>query len=342
MRVLVVGSDHEAALEQYYIKYFSENGVENKLFPAQGIFYKYYNASVANKILFKLGFSSIYKEINLQLLSVAATYKPDVILAFKAMEIFPDTWKQLKTSGIKLVNYNPDNPLLFSGPGSGNKNVTDSIPLFDLHATYDRNIAERLQKEYNVRTAWIPFGFNVSDELMRKCEQEQEIIKVCFLGNPDQARADFLNELAQSGISIDVYGSNWSRFKLHENISNKGPVYGEAFWKVLRKYRVQLNFMRPHNPDSHNMRTFEVAGIGGIGLFPATADHKTFFEDNVEIFLYNDMQECIEKAKHILSLPAQPALNVRSNVRKRSVNSHYSYQHRTAQLLEHMHKLGFN
>jgi hypothetical protein len=341
MKILVVGSDHEAALEQYYSRYLTEAGVENKLFPAQGIFYQHYNASVVNKILFKLGLSSIYKKINQQLLSVARSYKPDVILAFKAMEIFPATWKQLKAEGIKLVNYNPDNPLLFSGPGSGNKNVTDSIPLFDMHATYDRKIAERLQNEYKVRTAWIPFGFDVSDKLLHACEREQEIIKVCFLGNPDQARADFVNQLAAAGINIDVYGSNWSRFKLHENISDKGPVYGEAFWKVLRKYRVQLNFMRPHNPDSHNMRTFEVAGIGGIGLFPATTDHKTFFEDNSEIFLYKNMEECIAKAKHILSLPKQEALNVRSNVRKRSLDSHYTYKHRTAQLLRHMHELGF-
>lgn len=341
MKILVVGSDHEAALEQYYTKYLTEAGVENKLFPAQGIFYKYYNASVVNKVLFKLGLSSIYKKINQQLLSVAASYKPDVILAFKAMEIFPDTWRQLKAKGIKLVNYNPDNPLLFSGSGSGNKNITDSIPLFDLHVTYDKKIAEKLSKDYNVRTACIPFGFDVSDKLLQECEREQEIIKVCFLGNPDNARADFLNQLAAAGINIDVYGSNWNRFKMHENISDKGPVYGEAFWKVLRKYRVQLNFMRPHNPDSHNMRTFEVAGIGGIGLFPATTDHKTFFEDNSEVFLYSNMDECITKAKHILSLTKQQALTVRSNVRKRSLNSEYTYRHRTGQLLRHMHELGF-
>lgn len=336
MKLLLIGSDHEAALEQYFTKYLAQDGVEHKLFPAQGIFYKYYNASVVNKVLFKLGLSSIYKKINRELLAVAEDYKPDVILAFKAMEIFPATWKQLKAKGCWLVNYNPDNPLLFSGPGSGNKNVTDSIPLFDLHATYDRKIAQQLREKYRVATAWIPFGFDVPDELLHECEQEEEVVKVCFLGNPDQARADFLNQLSAAGIGIDVYGNNWNRFKLHENIIDKGPVYGPAFWRVLRKYRVQLNFMRPHNPDSHNMRTFEVAGVGGIGLFPATADHKTFFEDGKEIFLYHDMQECIAKARHILSLSSQQALEVRNNVRARSLASHYSYKHRTEQLLNHI------
>lgn len=334
MKILVVGSDHEAALEQYYRRYLSEAGVNNELFAAQGIFYKYYNASVKNKVLFKLGLSSIFKKINRQLLSAVADYKPDVILAFKAMEIFPATWKQLKAQGIKLVNYNPDNPLLFSGPGSGNKNITDSIPLFDLHITYDSKIQHQLQTERTVNAACIPFGFDVSDDLLRACEEEEEILKVCFLGNPDKARADFLNQLAAAGIRIDVYGSNWKRFKLHENISGKGPVYGEAFWKVLRKYRVQLNFMRPHNPDSHNMRTFEVAGIGGIGLFPATTDHKAFFEKNSEIFLYDNAADCITQAKYILQLTASEADAIRQRIRERCIQSGYSYKDRTLQLLK--------
>jgi spore maturation protein CgeB len=339
MKILVVGSDHEAALEQYYTRYLTEAGVENKLFPAQGIFYRYYNASAVNKIAFRFGLSSIYKKINQELLATAASYKPDVILAFKAMEIFPASWKQLKSSGIKVVNYNPDNPLLFSGPGSGNKNITDSIPLFDLHVTYDKNIQRRLQTEYNVNAACVPFGFDVSDELLHACEREEEIIKVCFLGNPDKARSDFLNQLAAAGIAIDVYGSNWNRFKLHENISDKGPVYGEAFWKVLRRYRVQLNFMRPHNPDSHNMRTFEVAGIGGIGLFPATTDHKEFFEKNAEIFLYENTDDCIAQAKHILQLSSSEALALRQRIRQRSLQSGYSYKDRTLQLLQLMKQL---
>lgn len=340
MKILVVGSDHEAALEQYYRKYLKEAGISNELFAAQGIFYKYYNASVINKVLFKLGLSSVFKKINRQLLSAVAEYKPDVILAFKAMEISPDTWKQFKARGIKLVNYNPDNPLLFSGPGSGNKNITASIPLFDLHVTYDSNIQRKLQTEHHVNAACVPFGFDVSDELLRACEEEQEILKVCFLGNPDKARADFLNQLASAGINIDVYGSNWNRFKLHENISDRGAVYGQAFWKVLRKYRVQLNFMRPHNPDSHNMRTFEVAGIGGIGLFPATADHKKFFERDAEIFLYDDTNDCIAQAKHILQLPYTEANAIRQRVRERCLKSGYSYKDRTLYLLKLIQQLG--
>ena len=42
--------------------------------------------------------------------------------------------------------------------------------------------------------------------------------------------------------------------------------------------------MRIHNPDSHNMRSFEVPGVGGIMVAPDTKEHRIFFEVGKEIF----------------------------------------------------------
>ena len=334
MKILIVGSDHPAAMEHYYIHYLTQAGIENKLFPAQGMFYEYYNSSILNKVVFKLGILSNYKKINEELLEYAEEFKPDIILAFKGMEIFPATWKELRMKGMVLVNYNPDNPLLFSGQGSGNKNVTNSISLFDLHITYDRLIKKRLEKEYQVKTELIPFGFDIPEKVFLDSQREEEILKVCFLGNPDEERREFLNNLAASGIELDVYGNNWNSLKLHKNISPKGPVYGDEFWKVLRKYRVQLNLMRIHNTNSHNMRTFDIAGVGGIGLYPATDDHKEFFENNVEIFLYENLEDCVAQAKKILSMTKTEADKVRSRVVQRCKEDGYAYFDRVKKLIQ--------
>src|SRR3954464_13484865 len=75
--ILVVGSDHEAAMEHHYTKYLTEEGIHNDLFAAQGIFFEYYNASLLNKIRFKLGDSTIYNRINEELLAKVAGSKPD-------------------------------------------------------------------------------------------------------------------------------------------------------------------------------------------------------------------------------------------------------------------------
>jgi hypothetical protein len=75
------------------------------------------------------------------------------------MEIFPESLQWAKQKGIKLVSFNPDNPFIFTGKGSGNSNVTQSIPLYDLHFTYNHEIEQQLREKYRSKIAYLPFGF---------------------------------------------------------------------------------------------------------------------------------------------------------------------------------------
>ncbi|HEY6435970.1 MAG TPA: glycosyltransferase, partial [Ignavibacteriaceae bacterium] len=114
----------------------------------------------------------------------------------------------------------------------------------------------------------------------------------------------------------------------------KGAVYGDDFWKVLYRYRVNLNLMRPHNPSSHNMRSFEIPGVGGIGLFPDTPDHKDYFEREGIVFLSNTVQDCIARADEILSMPADQAKEFRKKARAVSLANGYDYLSRTKQAVK--------
>ncbi len=336
--ILVSGADHVAAMEHHYLKYLKEFGVNHQLFAAQGIFYKYYNASSIHKILFKLGLSSIYRKINSQLLKLVKQLQPDVLFVFKGMELYPETLKKIKQQGVILVNFNPDNPFLFTGAGSGNKNVSNSISLFDLYLTYDRRIKEQLVSK-KVKAEVLPFGFDITEEQVKACAAEPEIIKLCFLGSADKERATFLNQVADQNIPIDVYGNDWDRFHIHSSITIHPPVYDLEYWKVLRKYRVQLNLMRIHNPQSHNMRSFEVPAVGGIGLFPDTPDHRNFFEHDKEVFLYTSAVDCVSKVKELLQLAPHEATTIRVQARTRSLEGGYSYKNRTHQFLEYLKEI---
>ncbi|HLY70820.1 MAG TPA: hypothetical protein VKR53_13905, partial [Puia sp.] len=139
-KILIVGSDQVWSIERIYLKYLAELGIDTELFAAQNLFYDYYKKSAFNKIVFRLGVSFIYNKINKLLVEKAHQYKPDVICIFKGMEIFPETIDKLKVKGCKVVNYNPDNPFIFSGRGSGNKNVKNSIGRYNLHFTYDKAV----------------------------------------------------------------------------------------------------------------------------------------------------------------------------------------------------------
>lgn len=334
MKVLLVGSDKHYAIETIYFKYLLKHKVNCSFFPIQRLFYDYYYKSFLTKVLVRTGISSILKHLNDEFINRVKEYQPDIIWIFKGMEIMPSTLYLLKRRGIILINYNPDNPFIFSGKGSGNKFITDSINLYDIHFAYDKTIAKELKEKFNSKTFILPFGFDIEESVYQRSLLLNENNKVCFLGNPDILRADFINKLAANGIGIDVYGHNWKQYIKNDKVNINKAVYGEDIWYVLHSYRVQLNLMRVHNLASHNMRSFEVPGIGGIQLAPKTNDHSDFFTNNEEIFLYEDFEDCLSLINSITSMSNLEALQIRKNARKRSLNSGYSYENRTLHFLD--------
>ena len=206
-----------------------------------------------------------------------------------------------------------------------------SVSLFDVYFTYDKNIKNELTIR-DVKSELIPFGFDSNGFIYSELIEEEEIVKLCFLGNADRLRVEFIQNLAKKGIKIDVYGENWGLLKLHNGISIFGPLYGEQFWKTLQRYAVQLNLLRPHNLTSHNMRSFDIPGAGGIMLAPRTEDHQTFFIENKEVFLFEDMEEAYQKIIYILNLDFKARSKIRQEVRIKSM-IHHQYRYRIKDVL---------
>jgi hypothetical protein len=260
-----------------------------------------------------------------------------VVFVFKGMEVLPETLIKLKQAGIKLVNYNPDNPFIFSGYGSGNKNVSQSIHLYDLHLTYNLEILEKL-KSMQLNAEFFPFAFEPGDDKAPRLLETDEVLKPCFLGNPDKSRVDFLNQLAERGVKLDVYGNDWAKNNINPNITAYPPVYGDEMISVLRKYRVQLNLMRIHNLNSHNMRSLEIPGHGGIQLAPRTVEHEMLFVEGKEIFLYNDVDDCVKQIDKLLNLSFAEALVIRGRAQNTAKSKH-TYKQRSAIANEIFEKL---
>jgi spore maturation protein CgeB len=334
LKILVVGSDKVYAIENFYVKYFRELGVEADHFSAQSIFFDYYEKNLPNKLLFKAGISSVYAKINRLLIDRILKFEPEIVFIFKGMEIFPQTLDWIRKQGIKTVNYNPDNPFIFSGKGSGNKNVSKSILFYDLHLTYNRSVQLQLEATTNGKVGYLPFGYDVNDEFYDRIGSESEAIDACFVGNPDIARARVIKELASEGLRIHVFGFGWRKFVNDAKILIHEAVLAEELFFTLRRYRVQLNLLRPHNLDSHNMRTFEVPAVGGIMVAPSNDEHKAFFEHGKEVLLFENISQCASVIKEVLHMPSHEAAEIRNAARQRCVGSGYSYKERARQSLQ--------
>lgn len=330
MRIVLIGSNYEWSIENKFIRHLQKLGYTVELLPAQNWFYEFYYRSFINKLLYRLGFSSVIKTINNRLLHDVKRFNPNIIWVFKGMEVLPKTLKIWKNKNIKLVNYNPDNPFVFTGKGSGNKNITNSINLFDIHLSYDHQVLKEL-KTRGLECAFFPFAVDINHVQFN--EELKPIDKLAFVGNPDKQRVAFINELAQLSVPLVVFGNNWANFKLDDSIEINGPVDVSQFQDIARNYRAMLNIMRIHNPDSHNMRSLEIPGFGGIQLATRTKDHQSFFEENKEIFLFDNASEAQKKWETILKLTKSELLKIRNSAVQK-VKSAHSYEQRVLEFMK--------
>lgn len=335
MRLLLVGSQMHWAIEHHYLAVLQQELEALEVFPAPDLFAQYYQGW-PRKIAFRLGLTSIYRQINRDLLARVAVFKPEVIWIWKGMEIFPQTLESLRQQGIKLVNYNPDHPFIHSSRGSGNHNVRASVMHYDLHFCYHQPLARQLE-QMGLRTAPLPFGYSYTPEDLAAAQAASEILRIAFIGNPDALRVQLIKALLKAGLPIDVYGHYWEhQLPATEGLKILGPIYGQDFWVAMRRYRVQLNIFRPHNVGSHNMRSFEIPGIGGIMLAPDSAEHREYFNPNREIILYNSNEEIVLKAKNALVLPELEARAIRKQALQRSQTSGHSYEERARKVVERL------
>lgn len=330
-KLVIIGSNHKAALELVYKKLLEKNGYSTVIFPAQNLFLAHYNQSIINKFLYRIGLSNIIYSIQIELKEFIIVEKPNIVVVFKGMELMPSTIGWIKQAGIRIYNYNPDHPFVFSGKGSGNKYVKESIELFDCYISYADDAVSQL-KELGVESFKLPFGFDADGFDFNELDPLDEIRKTCFIGNADKYRVEFLNGLANLGLQIDVYGENWNKFKLSKSINVSHSVYGQEFWKTLQKYAVQLNLLRPHNMNTHNMRSFDIPGSGGIMLAPLTNDHQFYFHEDVEIFLFDSLDIAFDKAEQVLKLSFEERLIIRKKAREHALKFH-TYDHRIKQLI---------
>lgn len=332
MKILIIGSDYHWSIERIYKRELLKLGHDVTHVPIQNWYYDFYYKSLLHKTLTRLGLTRLQRKIQKRLITEVQHQVFDLIWVFKGMEIQPKTLLELKKQTKRLINFNADNPFVFSGKGSGNKNVKLGIPLYDEHFTYDHEVKNQIDKEFGIKCTLIPFGFDQEVTLNDDLQLTQDIKAVCFVGNPDTYRAEILKVILDSGFPLHVYGHDWDKFLKHPNLTNHGPTYQNEYYQTLRNFRVQLNIMRVHNLDSHNMRSMEIPGCGGLMLAPKTKDHLAFFEEAKEAFFYENSDQLQSQVKLMLELEDSEVQKMRLSAREKVVKQ-FSYARLTKEFI---------
>jgi spore maturation protein CgeB len=336
MKILLLGSFDKGALENYYVKGLLCKTTFLDKFDITEAYYSKLNASLINKVINKTIPSFFFRSINTQLLQFIGNRQYDVILVFKGLTLFPQTIAELKKNTRLLCCYNPDHPFKFFSEGSGNNNILQSIQLYDIYFSYARRIAAELQTKYNVGSYAIPFGYDDSSFPDEGNRAKQFDDKWLFIGAFDRERALFLEKLDEN--DIDIYGDSKWRSRNRNNVIGKKyykgqPLYNADYKKAIQYSNGVFNLLRRQNIEeqSHNMRTFEVPGYGGVLIANRTEEQVSFFEDIKEAIYFESMDELKDKLSYLRKHPRKIE-EIKSAALERSKRSNYSYIDRSNEI----------
>lgn len=338
MKILLIGSSLPGAIEH---KYFSALNKHHSVcvYDIQKKFYNKYNRNIASKIFYRISPKLYLKNINIELLKYLSSgdLRYDLIIIFKGMQLFPEAVKVIKDYCHLLVNYNLDHPYLYFSRGSGNNYVKNSISTYDIYFSYSRNIVKGLKSLYGVDSYQIPFATDDQIELKTNISRLSYVNKnTIFIGAWDKERDKFLSELENSNILIfgdKFWGTRSS--KVNQGRFQKEKLYDAEYYYASSAAIGSINILRKQNiiEQSHNMRTFEVPGCGGLLLSQRTEEQMEYFEDGKEAIFFDSIEELSDKI-HFLNKNWSYVEKIKKAAITRVDRSSYGYEDRATEIMK--------
>jgi spore maturation protein CgeB len=283
----------------------------------------------------KLGYPIDLVNLNQSLPLKIKEFTPDLIWIEKANTIRPKVYQQIKQAvpKTKVVYYSEDDIYV---PNNRSIYLRKSLSVFDVvYTTKPRNI-EELPKlgAKRVKCVYQAYDKNFHRPL-DITEDEKQIWggDVTFVGTFEQDRAAQMLFLAERGIQVRVWGSNWQNWQnKHPNLKVEGrAVYNDDFLKVINSSRINLNFLRKCNRDRHTNRSLEIPACKGFMLAERTDEHQNLFKEGKEAVFFGSAEELSQQIRYYLEHEKERQKITQSGWR-RCIESGYSHHDRLAEM----------
>jgi len=243
---------------------------------------------------------------NRDLLTLVFKVKPDILLVGGANRVTAGALAQIRATlpDCRLVLIWPD-PMIYCF-----SNVVQSLPLYDLVATYSKATVEPFLRLGAAKAAWVPLGFD--GELhpphapASGREAEFSDCDVSFIGDYTPEREELAVKFIKAGIRIKIWGPvAWRRAaadrKALRSYWQGGPVFGAEFSLAMRSAPLALNPINAVSYPTANMRFFEIPGCGGVPLSARCPEMEDEFPDGVACFYYDSPDGAVDIARRLLA-----------------------------------------
>ena len=292
-------------------------------------------ATLGQRLAWRLGRPIDVARERARLLALVAQARPDAVLIDSSKVFDLKDLAALRAHGAQLLAYyTPDDPL---NPRNLKVPVRATLSDWDVFFTtktfnLPELAARGVRQPVLVGKAYDPALHRPLDRAA--VGKEFERFDLVFVGAFEAERARTLNRLAESGLSLVVYGGaigGWPPGGLHPAITLRPAVFGQAYVRALHHGRLALGFLRRQNRDRITQRSLEITASARPMLAEKTDEHDAHFEDGVEYVGFTDDDQLVGLARRYLSDPvARRALG--ACARRRCLSSGYSTIDRARQI----------
>jgi len=222
-------------------------------------------------------------------------------------ELSPSFHRWLKRRGIKIVNYNCDDPF---GSRDGRKwdMYRRSVCIHDATVVVRaENIPEAkacgAKKVMHVFRSYDPVAH--APCVLGEEDRQRWSSEVVFVGSWMPERGPFMLQLVEAGIPLSIWGDHWQHAPEWEQLHSivRGPAaVGTNYVKSLQCAKIALGLLSKGNRDLHTQRSAEVPFIGGpVFCAERTTEHEKMYREGTQALFWSSAAECARKCHAILA-----------------------------------------
>ncbi len=251
----------------------------------------------------------------------------DCLLSTGIAPLTRETLVRARDAGVSTVNFLTDDPW---NPAHHAKWFLDALPEYHAVFTPRRANIKDLQNAGCRYVEFLPFAY--APDMHTPSDTPQGNCDVFFAGGADRDRLPWISALMDANLDVALYGRYWGRYRPTRRLA-RGIAPATRLNRLAASARVCLCLVRRANRDGHVMRSFELAAMKSCMLVERTDEHiEMFGADRESVVYFDSKQEMVQKAKALLSNPAERT-RLANAVYQRITAGRHTYAHRLTRVL---------
>jgi len=271
--------------------------------------------------------------LNRAFLALARRRRPEQVIVNQGMTIAPATLRELRSGGVRCVNWFSDFPAQF-------EEGLAAAPAYDAFHLGSSWAAERHRERGHTGAAWLPFACDPAVHTPASGDEPaaQEAARVVFVGSHYPERQILLRHLR--GLPVDVWGPGWERAASDPHVAPmlRGGALRPAAWRRLfagaaAVLNIHYGAFGPvwSSGEMANTRVFEILGCGALQVVDRQKDAMRLFREEEQLLAFGSGEELRARVEEALGDPARARAVAAAG--RRAVLAGHTYADRARVLL---------